>query len=57
MDRNHSRSKGKVISARLYYVFIDCPPSLGFLTVNALLTAPEVYIPIAMTYLRIPVEC
>jgi chromosome partitioning protein len=33
-----------------HYVFIDCPPSLGLLTVNALLTATEVYIPIAMTY-------
>jgi chromosome partitioning protein len=32
------------------YIFIDCPPSLGLLTVNALLTATEVYIPIAMTY-------
>jgi len=33
-----------------HYIFIDCPPSLGLLTVNALLTATEVYIPIAMTY-------
>ena len=33
-----------------HYILIDCPPSLGLLTVNALLTATEVYIPIAMTY-------
>ena len=32
------------------YIFVDCPLSLGLLTVNALLTATEVYIPIAMTY-------
>jgi chromosome partitioning protein len=36
--------------AAYHYIFIDCPPSLGLLTVNALLTATEVYIPIAMTY-------
>jgi chromosome partitioning protein len=35
------------------YIVIDCPPSLGLLTINALLAAGEVHIPIAMTYLAL----
>jgi chromosome partitioning protein len=36
-----------------HYIVIDCPPSLGLLTINALLAAGEVHIPIAMTYLAL----
>ena len=54
-DQNrHLKLKQKIDSVKGFdYILIDSPPSLGLLTVNILLAAEEVIIPVSMTYLAL----
>jgi chromosome partitioning protein len=41
------------LPAQYDYLFIDCPPSLGALTVNALNAATEILVPVSAEYLAV----
>ena len=51
-DKRETRLKNALTTAANHYdwIILDCPPSLGFLTVNALVAADSVLIPVQAEY-------
>jgi chromosome partitioning protein len=50
VERREFRLQMALAHASYAYIFIDCPPSLGLLTVNALTAAHSVFIPVQAEY-------
>ncbi|HEX8350355.1 MAG TPA: ParA family protein [Hymenobacter sp.] len=50
MDRREFRLAEALATAAYDYIFIDCPPALGLLTINALTAASHVFIPVQTEY-------
>lgn len=49
----HLKSVLKPLKSRYQYIFIDCPPSFGLLTLNALVAAESVIVPVQCEYFAV----